>query len=81
MCLWMMMGDFMSDLLITINGANQTPTWDSLQSVIRETLNTTGRLTRISRDDGGSYYRGKGSYTLTFTPGRGDETHIHLIVS
>ena len=67
-------------MTITYSGVEYTPTWISLQNTIMESLNITGRLTRIKRNDNGCSYRDKGEYSLTFTPDNGDNVLITLIV-
>lgn len=73
----------MHDMTITITGCKKhTPKWETIQQVIRETMNidgeNNGRLTRISRRDGGTNYRDPGEYDLTFIPNVGDAITIAL---
>lgn len=57
---------------ITITGCRYAPTWDTLQTMIRETMPDgpsrprEGQITRINRLDGGTNYRGLGEYDLTY---------------
>jgi len=52
---------------ITITHCRYTPSWDSLQTVIREATHChTGQLVRIARQDGGCNYRAPGTYELGF---------------
>lgn len=65
---------------IEISGVEYAPTWVSLQSVIRESLNLMGKLTRIARNDNNCSYRDKGEYSLVFTPDSGDNISIQLVI-
>lgn len=68
-------------MTITLTGAVRAPHWKTLQKAIVQALDTDGRLTRISRNDGRCDYTAKGAYTLTFTPrDYGDEVIIKLVV-
>jgi hypothetical protein len=67
-------------MTIRISGVKQAPLWVTTQRVIRETLNTEGQLTRITRPDGQCNYREIGEYHLTFTPDNGDNVTIKLQV-
>jgi len=51
---------------ITMTGMRRTPSWGTLQEMIREALHESGKLTRINRKDGGVDYRALGTYELTF---------------
>jgi len=52
---------------IVIKGAQWTPEWETLQSMlIQATGAASGKLTRISREDGKCDYRAPGVYNLTF---------------
>lgn len=67
---------------IQITGATIAPTWNTIQRLIRETLNTdTGRLTRIARPDGQCNYRECASYACTFTPETGDAIAVDIEVT
>ena len=80
----------MPDLTITIAGVRRnTPSWETIERLIRDTLAEDwgpdrefgGKLTSISRVDGGCGYREPGQYELTFTPDSGDDFTIHLDMS
>jgi len=48
---------------IIINNAKYTPSWELLQTMVRQTMNDeTATFTRISRVDGGCNYRAPGEY-------------------
>lgn len=52
---------------ITITHARYTPSWETLQQMIREATNEpNGRLIRINRTDRGVDYRSPGNYQLEF---------------
>ena len=75
----------MPDMTIIITGCKKyTPKWETIQQVIRDTTSidgeNNGRLTRISRRDGGCNYRLPGKYDLTFIPNVGDAITIELDV-
>ena len=67
---------------ITITHARYAPTWDSLQTIIRETTNTPeGKLTRISRNDNGCNYTAPGEYTLDYKVRKDVTLPIQLTVT
>lgn len=52
---------------ILIEGVEQTPSWGTLQEVIRTSFfGKEGKLTKIDRVDGQANYRARGAYKLTF---------------
>jgi hypothetical protein len=68
------------DITLTLAGLSLMPTWVTIQSLVRESLNTEGRLTRIVRPDGGCNYRATGVYHATFTPSTGDNRLIRIVL-
>ena len=66
---------------ITIEGAQLTPSWETLQEVVIQCLKQSGRFVRIRRRDNGCHYRGCGVYDVEFIPDRGDAVQIELDVS
>jgi hypothetical protein len=53
------------------------PSWDTLQTIVRQTLqDDSGRFTRISRQDQSCNYRARGCYDVTYTPESGDDVRI-----
>jgi hypothetical protein len=52
---------------ITLTHCRYTPSWESLETIIRESTNEPkGSLMRIARKDGGCDYRAPGEYDLGF---------------
>jgi hypothetical protein len=68
-------------LKITIQGANVAPSWSTIEMLIEEALDRSGKFTRISRDDHGCNYRATGSYTCDFVPERGDFVTVKVEVT
>ncbi len=68
-------------MTITINGAKQTGSWTTLETLVSEVTGLDGRFTRIGRPDGSCDYRQPGEYDVTFTPEAGNDVEIRLIVS
>ena len=55
---------------ITIEGVNRTPSWEIIQTMIRETMGRSGTLLMgIRRIDGRCDYRAPGDYELTLSDG------------
>ena len=69
-------------MTLTISGSlTFGPSWEALEQMIGSMIGD-GRLTRISRRDGGVNYRASsGIYDLTFVPETGDATEIILHVN
>lgn len=67
---------------LTIEGSNVAPTWEVIQAMIQSIHNKDcqGRLTRISRLDGGCNYRGIGDYLTEYTPEIGDSFDVLIHV-
>ena len=55
---------------IVITNCRYAPSWDSLQTVIRDAVNDPeGTIVRITREDNGCGYREPGKYNLSFLAG------------
>ena len=59
---------------ITITGCQKTPTWDTLQTLLREAVDPTATLTRIARPDGNVNFQSVGVYELTLRVGQKPDT-------
>ena len=59
---------------ITLEGCRLAPSWVDVERFVCSALACPGgKLTRISRMDGGADYRAHGTYRLTFDPRDGDK--------
>ena len=67
---------------IKIEGAKNAPKWETLQSMIRESINDdAGKLVRIARTDNGCDYHGCGEYDLDFRTATYDIIPVRVVVS
>lgn len=67
---------------IRIEGAQNAPKWETLESIIRESVNDdTGKLIRIARVDGRSNYHGCGEYDLDFRTATYDIVPVRVVVT
>jgi hypothetical protein len=65
---------------ITISNARHAPKWETLQTIIRETVDGNATLNMIDRLDGGANYNGTGEYELSYSNGV-QSIHISLSVT
>ena len=66
---------------ITITHCKYTPTWENLQTIIREVTNDmTAKLVRIRRCDNGCNYRAPGEYDLDLRRDNDTILPIKLII-
>jgi hypothetical protein len=69
-----------TDLTLTVVGAKLGPSWETVENLIGQVINDTGKLTRISRRDNGVDYRATGVYDLTFLSSEGVFYRVELTV-
>lgn len=66
---------------ITIEGAKQLPTWETLQHAVREIRgDELGKFVRISRKDRSCDYRAHGEYSVDYRTDAEDIVTIELSV-
>ena len=66
---------------IRIDGARFAPHWENFRKFISQSTGRAGKLTRISRKDGGVDYRAPGEYELLFVCDDSGEVEIDLSVN
>jgi hypothetical protein len=69
-----------ADLFLTVVGAKLSPSWETVENLIEQVIDDTGKLTRISRLDNGVDYRSTGVYDLTFLSSEGVFYRVSLTV-
>jgi hypothetical protein len=66
---------------ITITDAKRTPSWETLQTVVREVTGSEyGKFIRIARPDGKCDYGAPGVYNVSFRTDGWDIIEIELTV-
>ena len=67
-------------LFLTVVGAKMGPSWETVENLIGQVLNDSGKLTRIARIDNGVDYRATGVYDLAFLSSEGIFYRVSLTV-